>query len=136
MRPLTSIILLLLIGCVSTDIQQHRPVTAGQIYVSQFTGSAGPIVSNAIQIEFQKQNLLATRDQAKFILTGYADFPGWTDGIAFELKSKKGVLYLRGNATSGGFLVPAIAGKDLAKKIIKKLQENQKKILDKLKVSG
>ncbi len=121
MRYLIIILLLATISCISVEVQQYSPITTGQIYVSEFTGSAGQIVSNAIQIELHKQNFLASREQAKFILTGSAHFIGETDGIAFELRDKKGNLYFRGNATTCGFVPPTAAGKDVAKKIIKKI---------------
>lgn len=129
MRYLMIIFLLATIGCTSVEIQQYSPITTGQIYVSEFTGSAGQIISNAIQIELHKQNFLVSQEQAKFILTGSAYFAGVSDGIAFELRDKKGNLYFRGNATTGGFLSASTAGKDVAKKIIKKIKKNPKKHL-------
>lgn len=96
----------------------------GQIFVEKFTGPAGEIVTNALEMEFQKKGILTTQDQAKYILTGNAHFPGWNDGIAFQLKDKSDILYFRGSATSGGFLTPTAAGKDVAKKICKKFKKN------------
>ncbi len=120
-----SVIVLFFTGCLSTEISQYKPIPPGQVYVSQFTGKAGPLVSNGIQIELQKQKLLApNEDQAEFLLTGHIDFIIYSDGIAFALKDKNDILYLRGNATSGGWLTPMSCGRELAKKISKKFPKN------------
>jgi len=125
MRYLTLIILITLAtGCTSVEIQQARPITKGQIFVEEFTGAAGGIVTNVIEIEFQKKGLLTTQNEAKYILSGDSNFPGWTDGIAFELKDKSGNLYFRGNATSGGFLLLREVSKDVAKEICKKFKKS------------
>lgn len=116
--------IVLVTSCTSVEIQQNKSIAPGQIFVEKFTGPAGGIVTNALEMEFHKKGLLATQSQAKYILTGSANFPGWTDGIAFRLKDKNDILYLRGNATSGGFLTPNAAGKDVAKKICKKLKKD------------
>lgn len=121
MRYLTLILpLTLVIGCTSIEIQQTSPITPGQIFVERFTGTYGEIVTSAIEIEFSKKGLLTTRDQAKYILTGNATYSPWTaDTISFNLKDKTKNSYLRGNSVAAGAL-PTAAGKELAKKILKK----------------
>ncbi len=124
MRYLMTILLVGITGCTTVEIQQYDPAIIGQIYVSEFTGPAGQIISNAIQIELQKQNLLADQEQTKFILTGNVHISGWAHDlyyICFELKDKNGNFYFRGNATSGASIL-LDAGKAIAKKIAKKLK--------------
>ena len=119
-----SIFLLFVTGCVSTHFGTAKKPISGQIYVETFTGRAGPIISTAIRIEFQKQDLLTSEDKAKFVLTGHSYKTGWSDGSSFELKDKNGVLFLSGTASSGGALIVPEIGKQLAKKIVKKIKVN------------
>ena len=125
----TTILAILVIGCASIEIQQTSPITPGQIFVEKFTGPAGGIVTNALEMEFQKKELLTTRDQAKYILTGNTLFRDsvWDEvysTIIFDLKDKEGNLYLRGNWTTAYMISPTAAGKDVAKKICKKSKKD------------